>query len=97
MNGRTTFRTKACPVRVPVPWFKHLRACLHHNGTCLRGIGTIAILIFLFSSIAYSQTQDQQLAETFSPILILTEHPTKSGRKEIFPEPVEIMGANSIL
>ena len=67
------------------------------TGTSFRPrIGIAALLIFLFSSIAYSQTQDQRLAETFSPILILTEHPTKSGRKVIFPEPVEIMGVTSI-
>ena len=37
-----------------------------------------------------------ELAEKFSPILILTEHPTRTDRKVIFPEPVEIMGATSV-
>ena len=37
-----------------------------------------------------------ELAEKFSPILILTEHPSREDRKVIFPEPVEIMGAESI-
>lgn len=36
-----------------------------------------------------------QLAEKFSPILILTKDPTDSDRKVIFPEPVEIMSAES--
>ena len=87
MSVKASFRRKICPVMVSV---------LHHNGTCLRGLGTAAILIFLLSSIAWSQTQDQRLAETFSPILILTTNPTKSDRKVIFPESVEIVGANSV-
>ena len=37
-----------------------------------------------------------ELAEKFSPILILTKNPTQRDRKVIFPEPVEIMGANSV-
>ena len=37
-----------------------------------------------------------ELAKLFSPILILTEHPTLDGRRVILPEPVEIMGAESI-
>ena len=37
-----------------------------------------------------------QLAKKFSPILILTEHPSREDRKVIFPEPVEIMGATSV-
>ena len=37
-----------------------------------------------------------ELAEKFSPILILTEHPTRKNRIVLFPEPVEIMGAKSI-
>ena len=37
-----------------------------------------------------------QLAKKFSPILILTEHPTRTDRKVIFPELVEIMGAESV-
>ena len=37
-----------------------------------------------------------ELAEKFSPILILTEHPTIESRKVIFPEPVAIMGAESV-
>ena len=36
------------------------------------------------------------LAKKFSPILILTKNPTQSDRKVIFPEPVEIMGAESV-
>ena len=36
------------------------------------------------------------LAEKFSPILILTEHPAKKDRIVLFPEPVEIMGAESV-
>lgn len=38
----------------------------------------------------------KELAEKFSPILILTEHPSRENRKVIFPEPVEIMGATSV-
>ena len=37
-----------------------------------------------------------ELAKLFSPILILTEHPSRENRRVIFPEPVEIMGAESI-
>jgi len=37
-----------------------------------------------------------ELAKLFSPILILTKNPTQRDRKVIFPEPVEIMGANSV-
>ncbi len=37
-----------------------------------------------------------QLAQKFSPILILTEHPNRENRRVIFPEPVEIMGATSV-
>ena len=36
-----------------------------------------------------------ELAEKFSPILILTEHPTRTDRIVLYPEPVEIMGAES--
>ncbi len=44
-----------------------------------------------FSMLVYSKA----LAEKFSPILILTEHPRKN-RIVLFPEPVEIMGAESV-
>ena len=37
-----------------------------------------------------------ELAEKFSPILILTKNLTQPDRKVIFPEPVEIMGAESV-
>ena len=37
-----------------------------------------------------------ELAKKFSPILILTEHPSRERRKVIFPEPVEIMGATYV-
>ena len=37
-----------------------------------------------------------ELAKLFSPILILTEHPSIDDRIVLFPEPVEIMGANSV-
>ena len=37
-----------------------------------------------------------ELAKKFSPILILTKNLTQPDRKVIFPEPVEIMGANSV-
>lgn len=59
------------------------------------GIGIATILIFVISSLADSKTQDELLAEKFSPILILAEEPENPGRKVIFPEPVEIMGAKS--
>ena len=36
-----------------------------------------------------------QLAKLFSPILILTKHPTRTNRIVLYPEPVEIMGAES--
>ncbi len=64
----------------------------------LHGIGIVAVIFFVFSSLAWGNTQDEELAEKFSPILILTEHPSssKKGRKVIFPEPVEIMGAESV-
>ena len=45
-----------------------------------------------FTMLVYSKV----LAEKFSPILILTEHPTKKDRIVLFPEPVEIMGAESV-
>ena len=38
----------------------------------------------------------KELAEKFSPILILTEHPSIDDRIVLFPEPVEIMGAESV-
>ena len=38
----------------------------------------------------------KELAKLFSPILILTEHPSRENRRVIFPEPVEIMGAESV-
>ena len=38
----------------------------------------------------------KELTKKFSPILILTEHPTRTDRIVLFPEPVEIMGAESI-
>ncbi|MYD61426.1 MAG: hypothetical protein F4W91_10325, partial [Gemmatimonadetes bacterium] len=53
------------------------------------------LLIYFLSSIAWGNTQDQQLAEKFSPILILVEDPTDSNKKVIFPELVEIMKAKS--
>ena len=37
-----------------------------------------------------------ELAKQFSPILILTEHPSIDDRIVLFPEPVEIMGAQSV-
>ena len=37
-----------------------------------------------------------ELAEKFSPILILTEHPSRDTRIVTFPELVEIMGAESV-
>ena len=37
-----------------------------------------------------------ELAKKFSPILILTKNPTQPDRKVIFPEPIEIMGAESV-
>ena len=49
----------------------------------------------VLSSLAHSKTQDELLAEKFSPILILAEEPENPGRRVIFPEPVEIMGAKS--
>ena len=44
------------------------------------------------------QESDEKLAKKFAPIFILTENPTKAGRKYkvLNPEPVEILGANSI-
>ena len=38
----------------------------------------------------------KELAEKFSPILILTEHPSIDDRIVLYPEPVEIMGAESV-
>ena len=38
----------------------------------------------------------KELAEKFSPILILTKHPSRENRRVIFPEPVEIMDATSV-
>ena len=38
----------------------------------------------------------KELAEKFSPILILTEHPTRTDRIVLFPEPIEIMEAESV-
>ena len=47
------------------------------------------------TAICTMDVYDIELAEMFSPILILTSNPQKIGRKVIFPEPVEIMGADS--
>ena len=38
----------------------------------------------------------KELAKKFSPILILTEHPTRTNRIVLYPEPVEIMEATSV-
>lgn len=57
----------------------------------LRGIGSVALVLLVFSSIAWGNTQDQQLAEKFSPILILVEDPTRTDRIVLFSEPVEII------
>ena len=38
----------------------------------------------------------KDLAEKFSPILILTEHPSIDDRIVLYPEPVEIMSATSV-
>ena len=63
-------------------------------GLC--GIESVALVLLVFSSIAWGKTQDQLLAENFSPILIMAKDPENPGRKVIFPEPVEIVGADSI-
>ena len=39
---------------------------------------------------------DSTLARNFAPVLVLTKNPTRSGRKALHPEPVEIMGADSV-
>ena len=39
---------------------------------------------------------DSTLARNFAPVLVLTKNPTRSGRKALHPEPVEIMGAESV-
>ena len=55
----------------------------------------LVLAFIVLSSLAHSKTQDELLAEKFSPILILAEEPENPGRRVIFPEPVEIMGAKS--
>ena len=35
-----------------------------------------------------------KLAKKFSPILVMAKEPVNTGRKVIFPKPVEIMGAH---
>ena len=59
--------------------------------------GLVGILLFVFSSMVWGNTQDEELAEKFSPILILAKEPENPDRKVIFPEPVEIMGVTKKL
>ncbi len=56
------------------------------------------LLVYPFSSPVYptSRENDQRLAEMFAPILVMTENPTRLGRIVLHPEPVAIVGAQSI-
>ncbi len=67
----------------------------------------VSFLVLLVSTLLHSfvdyvyavnQENDEKLARKFAPILVLTENPTDQGRryKVINPEPVKIMGANSV-
>ena len=59
----------------------------------LHRVGIVAILLVFFAGTAWGNTQDQELAEKFSPILIFVEEPKNLDWKVIFPEPVEPVGA----
>ena len=43
-----------------------------------------------------SPASDSTLVRKFAPIFVLTKNPERLGRKVLNPEPVEIIGANSI-
>lgn len=61
---------------------------------------TASILLHLSVNdvLADQVSDDRRLAEKFAPILVLTENPTPAGRSYavIHPEPVEIVGADSV-
>ena len=55
----------------------------------------LSVLIHSFVNCAYADmtSDDEDLAEKFAPILVLTKNPTKDYIV-LNPEPVEIVGAN---
>lgn len=58
-----------------------------------------SVLLHSFVSHVHADwEEDKELAKKFAPILVLTENPTSGarGRKVLNPEPVGIMGAESI-
>ena len=66
-------------------------------------IAGLVSCVLLFSLVSHvyadaNKDRDKRLAEKFAPILILTENPTPVGRDYavINPEPVEIVGADSV-
>ena len=65
-------------------------------------VGLVLLASFLLHSFVNhahaDREDDEELAKKFAPILVLTENPTIGGRgrKVLNPEPVEIMGAESI-
>ncbi len=64
----------------------------------LSGIWIIVLLFFYPSPIEASSdsVSDSILVRKFAPVFILTHNPERLERKVLNPEPVEIIGANSI-
>ncbi len=69
----------------------------HHISPADAGLVLLVFFLLSFVNHAYADgTRDKLLAKKFAPIMVLTEHPTISGRIVLNPEPVEIMGADSL-
>ena len=65
----------------------------------------LVVAVFLNSLVSYTHAsededaqreRDERLARKFAPILVLTQNPIESGYKVLQPEPVQIVGAESI-
>ncbi len=69
----------------------------HHISPTNAGLVLLVFSLLSFVDHVHADgTRDKLLAKKFAPILVLTEHPTISGRIVLNPEPVEIMGADSL-
>ena len=72
----------------------------HNTNVVFMGMIVLAsFLLHSFANHAHATREDDiRLAEKFAPIFVLTENPTTDGRDYavIFPEPVEIVGADSL-
>ena len=50
----------------------------------------------VYADFVANSASDSTLASKFAPVLVLTKNPTRPGREVLRPEPVEIMGAESL-